>query len=392
MSAQSGNPREGAYVISTIAGEQVRAFVPPPLPPDDLKLDAFYQRLDRANRALGRLDGLTVMLPDVRFLLYLFVRKEALVSSQIEGTQSSLTDLLLFENKVPTRIAREDVEEVSNYVAAMQHGLRRLAGGFPLSLRLIREIHAILLRGGRGANKAPGEFRQSQNWVGGTRPGNAAFVPSPPREMMKCLDQFERFLHDESHGLPLLVEAGLVHVQFESIHPFLDGNGRLGRLLITLLLCAKGAIKQPLLYLSLFFKLHRNQYYDYLQRVRTDGAWEEWLEFFLEGVVTTAEDAAEAASKILRLFADDRRKIQKLGRPATSALRVHEHMQRHPITSIRATAKALKLSVPTVTSAFNHLVRSGVLNEVTGKQRDRLFAYSRYFNIVSEGTEPMRIS
>ena len=390
MSARSGNPRVGAYVISTIAGEQVRAFVPPPLPPDDLKLDALYQRLDRANRALGQLDGLTVMLPDARFLLYLFVRKEALVSSQIEGTQSSLTDLLLFENKVPTRIPREDVEEVSNYVAGMQHGLRRLADGFPLSLRLIREIHAILLRGGRGANKAPGEFRRSQNWIGGT-PGNAAFVPPPPREMVACLNQFERFLHDHSHGLPLLVEAGLIHVQFESIHPFLDGNGRLGRLLITLLLCAKEAIKQPLVYLSLFFKLHRNQYYDKLQRVRTDGAWEEWLEFFLEGVVTTAEDAAEAASKILRLFSEDWRTIQKLGRPAISALRVHEHMQRHPITSIKATAKALKLSVPTVTGAFNHLVRAGVLNEVTGKQRDRLFAYSRYFNIVSEGTEPVRI-
>jgi Fic family protein len=273
-------PRLGRYVTTTVAGEPVKAFVPPPLPPADLDLGGLHQHLDRANQALGRLDGLTVLLPDVRFLLYLYVRKEALLSSQIEGTQSSFVDVLLFENKVPTNVPKEDVEEVSNYVAAMQHGLRRLHGGFPLSLRLIREIHAILLRGGRGANRTPGEFRRSQNWIGGSRPGNASFVPPPPAEMMECLDRFERFLHDEKHRLPLLVEAGLVHVQFESIHPFLDGNGRLGRLLITLLLCAKRALKEPLLYLSLYFKTHRSRYYDLLQRVRTDGAWEEWLQFF----------------------------------------------------------------------------------------------------------------
>lgn len=382
--------RLGAYVTTTVAGEAVQAFVPPSLPPPDLKLSGLYQHLDRANQAIGRLDGLTVLLPDARFLLYLYVRKEALVSSQIEGTQSSLTDLLLFESKAPTSVPKEDVEEVSNYVAAMQHGLHRLAGGFPLSLRLIREIHGILLRGGRGANKTPGEFRRSQNWIGGARPGDASFVPPPPEQMMKCLDSFERFLHDERHGLPLLVEAGLVHVQFESIHPFLDGNGRLGRLLITLLLCAKGALKEPLLYLSLFFKTHRDKYYDHLQRVRTEGAWEEWLEFFLEGAATTAQEAAETATKILRLFSRDLTKIQRLGRAAASTLRVHEYMQRKPVANIRGAAKVLKLSIPTVTGAFNHLVRIGVVEEVTGKRRDRLFAYSRYFNIVSEGTEPLR--
>ncbi|HEV3042193.1 MAG TPA: Fic family protein [Candidatus Angelobacter sp.] len=382
--------RPDRYITTTVAGEPVKAFVPPALPPAGLNLARLNQRLDKANQALGRLDGLTVLLPDARFLLYLYVRKEALVSSQIEGTQSSLTDLLLFENKAPTDIPKEDVEEVSNYVAAMQHGLRRMASGFPLSLRLIREIHTILLRGGRGANKTPGEFRRSQNWIGGTRPGNASFVPPPPNEMMKCLDSFERFLHDEKHQLPLLVVAGLVHVQFESIHPFLDGNGRLGRLLITLLLCAKGALKEPLLYLSLHFKLHRNQYYDQLQRVRTQGAWEEWLEFFLDGVTTTAREAAETAARVLRLFAADRRKIQRLGRPASSALQIHEYMQRKPIANIRAMAKPLKLSIPTVTVALNHLVRIGVVEEVTGKRRDRLFTYSRYFNIVSKGTEPLR--
>jgi Fic family protein len=376
-------------VSTTLAGEPVKAFVPPALPPVDLDLSGLHQHLDRANQALGRLDGLTVLLPDVRFLLYLYVRKEALVSSQIEGTQSSFVDVLRFENKVPTAVPKEDVEEVSNYVAAMQHGLRRIQTGFPLSLRLIREIHAILLKGGRGASKTPGEFRRSQNWIGGTRPGNASFVPPPPAEMMEALDRLERFLHDDKHGLPLLVEAGLVHVQFESIHPFLDGNGRLGRLLITLLLCAKGALKQPLLYLSLYFKKHRTQYYDHLQRIRTEGAWEEWLRFFLEGTALTAQEAAETATRILDLFSKDREKIQKLGRPATSALRVHEYMQRKPIANIAAIAKALKLSIPTVTVALKHLVRIGIVEEVTGKRRDRLFTYSRYFNIVSEGTEPL---
>jgi Fic family protein len=383
-------PRLGRYVTTTVAGEPVKAFVPPPLPPADLDLGGLHQHLDRANQALGRLDGLTVLLPDVRFLLYLYVRKEALLSSQIEGTQSSFVDVLLFENKVPTNVPKEDVEEVSNYVAAMQHGLRRLHGGFPLSLRLIREIHAILLRGGRGANRTPGEFRRSQNWIGGSRPGNASFVPPPPAEMMECLDRFERFLHDEKHRLPLLVEAGLVHVQFESIHPFLDGNGRLGRLLITLLLCAKRALKEPLLYLSLYFKTHRSRYYDLLQRVRTDGAWEEWLQFFMEGMAATAQEAAETATRILHLFSTDREKIQKLGRSSSSALRVHEYMQRKPIANIAATAKALKISIPTVTLALNHLVRIGIVEEVTGKRRDRLFTYSRYFNIVSKGTEPLR--
>jgi len=380
----------GRYVTTTLAGEPVKAFVPPPLPPVSLDLSGLLQHLDRANQALGRLDGLTVLLPDVRFLLYLYVRKEALVSSQIEGTQSSFVDVLLFENKVPTAVPKEDVEEVSNYVAAMQHGLRRLQGGFPLSLRLVREIHAILLKGGRGANKTPGEFRRSQNWIGGTRPGNATFVPPPPGEMIEALDRFERFLHDDKHGLPLLVEAGLVHVQFESIHPFLDGNGRLGRLLITLLLCAKGALKQPLLYLSLYFKKHRSQYYDHLQRVRTEGAWEDWLRFFLEGTALTAQEAADTATRILGLFSRDRQKIQKLGRSAPSALRLHEYMQTKPIANIAAAAKALKLSIPTVTVALNHLVRIGIVEEVTGKRRDRIFTYSRYFNIVSEGTEPLR--
>src|SRR5450755_4562470 len=239
---QAPNPpnRLGTYVTTSVAGETVRAFLPPPLPPSpELNLSGLHAQLDRANQALGRLNGMTRLLPDIRFLLYLYVRKEALVSSQIEGTQSSFVDLLLFENDEAPHVAVEDVEEVSNYVAAMQHGLRRLRGGFPLSLRLMREIHAVLLRGGRGSGKMPGEFRRSQNWIGGTRPGNASFVPPPPGEVLDCMSSLEKFLHEDRADMPLLIRAGMIHVQFETIHPFLDGNGRLGRLLITFLLCQR---------------------------------------------------------------------------------------------------------------------------------------------------------
>jgi Fic family protein len=386
--------RLGSYVTSSVAGETVRAFIPPPLPPTPaLELSGLHQQLDRANQGLGRLNGMTSLLPDVRFLLYLYVRKEALVSSQIEGSLSSFTDLLLFENEAVPSVPIEDVEEVSNYVAAMQHGLRRLRGGFPLSLRLIREVHGILLRGGRGANRTPGEFRRTQNWIGGSRPGNASFVPPSPERLMECLDAFERFLHneDERRKLPILVEAGLVHVQFESIHPFLDGNGRVGRLLITLLLCSKGVLTEPLLYPSLYLKTNRSQYYDLLQRVRTAGAWEDWLGFFLDGIAAAAQEAADTAERTFRLFANDRKKIQELGRAAASALRVQELMQRNPFVRIRTAAKALKLTIPTVTSALNHLVQLGIVKEVSGKQRDRLFAYSRYVNMVGEGTKPLSI-
>jgi Fic family protein len=382
--------RLGSYVSTTVADETVKAFVPPPLPPDPpVNLSQLYRELDRANQALGRLDGLTALLPDAQLFLYLYVHKEALLSSQIEGTKSSFFDLLLFENGLVPGVSVGDVEEVSNYVAAMQHGLRRIQEGFPLSLRLIREIHEILLRGGRGANKTPGEFRRSQNWIGGSRPGNAAFIPPPPERMMECLDRFEHFLHDEKHKLPVLVEVGLIHVQFETIHPFPDGNGRLGRLLITLLLCAKGTLREPRLYLSLFFKMHRERYYELLQRVWTEGVWEEWLNFFLEGTETTAREAVRAAVQILHLFESDRKKIHSLGCKSSSALRVQEYMQRRPLVKIGPTAEALQLSIPTVTSALENLAKLKIAKEMTGKRRDRLFAYPRYLRILSEGTEPL---
>lgn len=381
----------GDYLVTSTAGESVRAFLPRALPPDPpVELDGLLPLLDKANQALGRLDGLSTLLPDTELFLYLYIRKEAVLSSQIEGTQSSLSDLLLFENEAAPGVPFEDVREVSNYVAATQHGLERLRSGFPLSLRLIREIHAILLRGGRGTTQTPGEFRRSQNRIGGTRPGNASFVPPPPDRLMESLDSFEKFLHEDGLYLPLLIQLGLIHVQFETIHPFLDGNGRLGRLLITLLLCARGALREPLLYLSLYFKTHRAPYYEHLQRVRTEGAWEPWLQFFLEGVESTARQASDTAAELIHLFEADRKRIQQIGRPALSALRVHEYMQKKPLINIGLAARALHLSIPTVSSALERLGQLGIAHETTGRERDRVFAYTRYLEIASAGTEPIR--
>lgn len=381
----------GRFVVSTVAGEAVRAFVPGPLPPAHLPVARLYPIIERANQALGRLDGLSLLLPDTTLFLYLYVKKEALLSSQIEGTQSSLSDLILFENARIPDTPVGDVEEVSNYVAAVQHGLRRMhEDGFPLSLRLIREMHGVLLRGGRGANAQPGEFRRSQNWIGGTRPGNAAFVPPPAHELDACLRDLEVFLHSEDDGLPRLVRIALAHVQFETIHPFLDGNGRLGRLLISLLLCADGVLAQPILYLSLYFKMHRDRYYTLLQGVRFREEWEAWLLFFLEGIVDVSAQAAGAARGILDLFARDRLRLQMLGRRASAALRVHEHFQRRPISDITAAATATGLTFPTVSSAVGELVEADILREMTGRTRDRAFSYHAYLAILSEGADPIR--
>ena len=392
MSATKGkSPRLGRYIVKTYGEESVRAFVPPPLPPNPpVRLEALQRLLEQANQSLGRLDGLASVLPNLPLFIYAYVRKEAVLSSQIEGTQSSLSDLLLFENDEVPGVPLNDVQEVSNYVAALNHGLERLRGGFPLSLRLIREIHEVLLSKGRGSEKQPGEFRQSQNWIGGARLGAAAFVPPPPELVLDCMSALELFLHDERADLPVLIKAGLVHVQFETIHPFLDGNGRLGRLLITFLLCAAGVLREPILYLSLYFKQHRPAYYDLLDRVRAKGEWETWLDFFLTGVRDTAEQAATAARRILAVFEDHHRKIAALGRLAASVLRVFEHMQRNPITSIPAAAKSIGISAPTVAKSLKHMQQLGMLREITGRQRHRLFVYDAYLAILSEGTEPIR--
>ena len=350
----------GRWVSGGGAGGAFDAFVPDRLPPRDVSLTSLQPLLDRANQGLGRLDGVSMLLPDTSLFLYLYVQKEALLSSQIGGAQSSLADLLLFENARTPETPVSDVEEVSNCVAAVNHGLKRLRDDdFRVSLRLMREMHAVLLRGGRGAHADPGEFRRSQNWIGGSRPENALFVPPPVGELDACLADLERFLHAEGDGLPRLVRIALAHVQFETIHPFLDGNGRLGRLLIALLLCADGALGQPILYLSLYFKTHRTRYYALLQAVRLQGAWEDWLRFFLEGVIEVAVQASAVARSILDLFASDRARIQTEGRRASTALRVHEHFQRRPISDIRSAAAATGLSFPTASSAISGLTAPG---------------------------------
>jgi Fic family protein len=382
----------GIYLTSSVAGESVKTFVPNPLPPrPPLELGQEHlDLLEKANRALGRLDGVARLLPDTALFVYFYVRKEAVLSSQIEGTQSTLADLLLYESKQEPGVPLEDVEEVSTYVAALNHGLKRVRNGFPLSLRLIREIHAILLRSGRGRSKQPGEFRRSQDWIGGTRPGNAKFVPPPPNRLLDCMSALEKFLHGEPEPTPALIKAALAHVQFETIHPFLDGNGRVGRLLITLLLCVEGALAEPVLYLSLYLKRNRAAYYEALDRVRTDGEWEAWLRFFLSGVVEAADEAAAAALRIAALFQQDSEKVAELGRAAGNALKLFGLLQRKPIVSIADAAAKLKISFPTASSAMANLQGLKIVREITGASRGKLFVYDRYLKFLQEGTEPIR--
>ena len=378
----------GCHAVTFAGGERVSAFVPAPLPPKPpLVLDgSLQQALESAVLALGRLDGVAKLLPDEKLFLYTYVRKEAVLSSQIEGTQSSLSDLLLFEMEQAPGVPLDDVREVSNYVAALEHGLRRLREGFPLSNRLIREIHGVLMASGRGSERAPGEFRRSQNWIGGTRPENAVFVPPPHTEVPDCMGALEGFLHSKDQAA--LLKAGLAHVQFETIHPFLDGNGRVGRLLITLLLFHAGVLRQPLLYLSLYFKQHRETYYGLLTKVRRTGDWEAWLAFFLEGVTQTAESAVEAAERLSGMFDSDADRIEEAGgRRAGSALRVHEALMSQPILSIPQARRLTRLSFQAVASAMDLLANEEIAREITGRRRDRLFVYDRYLSVLGEGTE-----
>lgn len=378
----------GRYAVTTTAGESVQAFVPDPLPPDppvDLS-GPLQQLLERAALALGRLDSVSALLPDTALFLYAYVRKEAVLSSQIEGTQSSLSDLLLFEIEQAPGAPVDDVVEVSGYVAALEHGLTRLRGGFPISSRLIREVHGKLLERGRGADKDPGEFRCSQNWIGGTRPGNAHYVPPPHTEVAECIAALEHFIHDDRQSLPHLVRAGLAHAQFETIHPFLDGNGRVGRLLITLLLCDYRMLGEPLLYLSLFFKQHRDEYYRLLDLARLEGDWEAWLTFFLEGVAQTADGALGTARDLTRLFDEDRQRIQATGRKAGSSLRVHETLKARPLLTLSEAVARSGLSFPAASAGMDLLAELGIASELTGKKRNRIFAYDRYLAVLTRGT------
>jgi len=379
----------GRFEVTAVGGERVQAFVPAPLPPQPaIEMDHGRQRLlENALLACGRLDAITTLLPDPDLFLYAYVRREAVLSSQIEGTQSSLSDLLLFELEEAPGVPFDDVVEVSNYVAALEHGLARLAEGLPLSNRLIREIHARLLSRGRGAERQPGEFRTSQNWIGGTRPGNAQFVPPPPGEVEPCMAALERFLHDPA-APGALIKAALAHVQFETIHPFLDGNGRVGRLLIALLLHHDSVLRQPLLYLSLYLKQNRAEYYRLLDSVRTTGDWEAWLDFFLEGVGETATSAVGTAHRLLAMFKEDQERVQSLGRAAANTLRVFDALRHRPLADIDNLARKTGIAYPTAARAVDALVGLGVLYELTGRRRGRVFAYDGYLRILNEGGEP----
>ncbi|MDO9224912.1 MAG: Fic family protein [Pseudomonadota bacterium] len=381
----------GRNESSVAGGETVRAFVPYPLPPmPPLELDGTRQAaLERATLAVGRLDSIALLLSDPQLFLYAYVRREAVLSSQIEGTQSSLSDLLLFELEETPGVPFDDVVEVSNYVAALEHGMARLREGFPLCNRLLRDMHVQLMARGRGTEKAPGEFRRSQNWIGGTRPGNARFVPPPAQEVEPCMAALEGFIHDEKAKLPVLLKAALAHVQFETIHPFLDGNGRLGRLLIALLLHEGGALTQPLLYLSLYFKQHRALYYELLDRVRRQGDWEAWVDFFLEGVETTATGAVNTARRLVELFQQDSQRVQASGRGAANLMRTLEALRQRPLTDLGQVRQQTGISFPTASKAMLTLVEMGIARELTGQRRNRVFVYDAYLNILNEDGEAL---
>lgn len=383
------SPRGGRLVVQQKGVDGYSAFVPNPLPPKPPLLidDEMSRLMERANRALGRLDGCTYSLPNTDLFLYMYVRKEAVLSSQIEGTQASLDDLLEYEGEIVGKSSPDDINEVSNYVDAMNYGLERLRE-LPLSLRLIGEIHARLMAGIRGGHKSPGEFRTSQNWIGGTRPGNAAFVPPPAHAVLPCLGDLEKFLHDET--VPPLLKAGLAHAQFETIHPFLDGNGRMGRLLISFMLCHDQVLEKPLLYLSLFFKKYRQEYYERLNAVRRDGDWEGWIKYYLQGVYEISKQATDAAKAIMDLMAQDRQKAAGLGKASPTALALLDMLYRRPYVTIPYVARELGISPPAASKAVNNLASLDILTEVSGKKRDRVFLHESYLSIIREGTELYR--
>ena len=378
---------QGTLVKCSLTSESYYAFVPNSLPPKpDIDLSEVSMLLEKANQAIGELNGVVESSIDSSVLNYMYVRKEAVLSSQIEGTQSTLDDLLKYESEQTQGIPVDDASEVSSYVASLNYGLERIKDGFPLSLRLIREIHGILLANTRGKTKLPGEFRTSQNWIGGTRPGNARFVPVPPDRLMSVLGDLEMFMNDDDQ-IPNLIKAALIHVQFETIHPFLDGNGRLGRLLITFFLCVKGVLNSPFLYLSLFFKKNRSLYYDALNSVRKDGDWENWIKFFLEGVIETAHDAKSTLIAIQNIFSVDIEKIKTLKRATDSALKVFAVFQKKPILTVAEIVKAIGGTKPTVIKSLNHLIDLGVIENNSEKKWGQMYTYKRYTDLLSADVE-----
>ncbi|HUX79266.1 MAG TPA: Fic family protein [Alphaproteobacteria bacterium] len=380
----------GTFKEIKIQGESYKTYIPGKLSPHLIDVSKLYSLLDKATLSMGKLDAMSDFIPDINLFIYLYVRKEALLSSQIEGTQSSLADIFLHESDLSSISPLEDVEEVTNYILAINYALKRTREDkFPISLRLIKEIHQVLLKGTRGSTKNPGEFRSSQNWIGGSRPGNAIFVPPPPDQVMELMGDLEKFLYDENNKLPFLIKIAMFHVQFESIHPFLDGNGRLGRLLITLLLCDWSYLRNPVLYLSYYFKLHRQKYYDFLQSVRQQGNWEEWIEFFLKAIISSAEEGTYAAQRLQQVLEKSLLQIQSLGKSSESALQVFEFMKRHPVTAVPYISHSLNMSPHTVTRALKNMKKIGIIREITGKKRGKIYTFHTYLDILEEGSLPI---
>ena len=384
-------PREtGTYRISMFGGEQVRAFVPHPLPPVDppLAIDASASRLlAEAEAALGRLAVAAAMVPSAEWFIYGFVRKEAVISSQIEGTQATLRDVLSFEATKESE-RPEDVEEVCNYVEALSYARRELSRpkGLTISARLLCGAHKRLMRGVRGADKQPGRVRTSQNWIGGTRPGNARFVPPPPEAVPDAIAEMEKWIHADD-PLPPLVRAGLAHVQFETIHPFLDGNGRIGRLLIALLVEHWGLLDQPLLYLSVALKRRQREYYDRLSAVRTEGDWEGWTAFFLECVREAADDGVAATQRLFALVERDRSRLIDHPKATMTAVRLLDVLPTRPFITAPQALDALKTTKPTANKAIETLQEVGILRETTGRRRDRVYAYHNYLRALAHESD-----
>jgi Fic family protein len=374
-------PRAGQYILQV---EGYKAFIPNPLPPiPEIEMSQeMWNLLSQADRALGRLDGATDALPNPDLFVFMYVRKEAVLSSQIEGTQASLIDVLEFESQAVEPDNPQDVEEVVNYIAAINYGLKCLKE-LPVSLRLIREIHQELMKGVRGSERSPGEFRRTQNWIGagGCSLAKATYVPPPPYDMLQSLDNLEKFLHSPQ-PMPILIKIGLAHAQFETIHPFLDGNGRTGRLLITFLLCEQNILQRPLLYISYYFKMHRTEYYDRLQAVRDTGNWEDWLKFFLRGVYEVAQEAAATARKIVKLKEEHRQLLLgEMGRKSGSAIALLESLYFKPIFTVEHVAEITNLSYPNANALIKKLVGIGLLQEITGQKRNRVFSYAPYLDV-----------
>ena len=384
--------RIGHFIEKSKGGESYKCYIPPSLPlRPPLSLESLSPLLERATVSLGALNGIRANLPSMDLFLGSFGRKEAVLSSQIEGTRSSLSDFLRSESESESAAGQDvskadDITEVENYISAMEYGLNRI-NRLPLSRRLLCDIHGRLLARGRGSEKSPGEIRRSQNWIAGTRPGNAVFVPPPPENLPELLSDFEKFLHSKTPPLPVLIKTALAHVQFETIHPFLDGNGRMGRLLIVFMLCSAGILQEPLLYLSLYFKQNRGEYYRLLQSARVSGDWESWVEFFLKGVDEVSRQAFSTAQEIVALFKRDEERIKQEDGGTAGVIKTYNHLKRYPVSNTGHIVREANISLQTALRSLRALEKMGIVKEWTGRRRHKIFIYTKYVQIIDRGTE-----